>query len=285
MALPGIAALGLIFAVAPASTPGVQGTFAIEGAPFAFQDAVAYRKTDWDGPRIVVLLLEKPCDHAALARTLDVVGLVEAAKEAGSWAALEFTEDGRWTYERHVLRIQGGSSSGSKYDHALAATMKATVQGGSLSGRVRADFGAGSVVDLTLALKVAEPPAASPLPADGGEPGQALRGCSAAFAKRNLADLQRLCSSNLGDIVSSSIRMKAQGMQTDDPWTPVGAGECEVAAVSSLSVGAGVTAGDEARIRASGGWDKERRCAGDVFLRRENGAWRVSASRLAIAEQ
>ena len=264
-----------LFALPPAGTPGAAGTYAI-GGPFAFQDAVAFRTADWDGAKVAVLLLDRPVDRAALARTLDVEGVLEAAKEAGSWAQLDFAEDGTWKQARHQLRHASGSSSGMKYDDAFASTMKATINGGRVSGRVRADFGGGDAVDLTLALPITEPPAATALPADGGEPGQALRACSAAFARKALPEVQRLCAPSLGETIGAAVRQKES-----DPWSHSWAGECQVAAVSELSFRDGVAAGDEAKLHAEGGWDEEYRCVGDVFLRRENGSWRVSASRLA----
>ena len=281
-----VAALGFILALAPAAgTPPATGTYVIDGAPFAFQDAVAFRKADWEGPGVAVVLLEKPLDHAALAQTLDVEGTVEAAKESASWVQLDFKEDGTWRKARYNVRSAHGASSGSKFDGAFASTMKAQVHDGRVAGRVRAAFAPDFAIDLTLAVPVAEPPAGTALPADGGAPGLGLRACSAAFAKHSLPDLQRACSANLGDIVSSSLRMKSEGTQVDDPWAPAGAGECEVAAVSSLAIDGGVMLGDQARVHVTGGWTEGRRCAGDVFLRRENGAWRVSASRLQLKEQ
>ncbi|MET0552021.1 MAG: hypothetical protein ABW221_03215 [Vicinamibacteria bacterium] len=272
----GIVVVGALL-LAPAGAPGAAGTYAI-GGPFAFQDAIAFRTADWDGPKVAVLLLEKPVDRSALARTLDVEGVLEAAKEAGSWAQLDFAEDGTWKQARHQLRHAHGSSSGTKYDGAFASTMKATIAGGRVSGRVRADFGAGDAVDLTLGLPIAAPPAATALPADGGEPGLALRACAAAYARKALSEVTRLCQPSLGDFIGSAIRQKES-----DPWSHSWAGECQVAAVSELKLQAGVTTGDEARLQAEGGWDEEYRCSGDVFLRRENGAWRVTASRLARA--
>lgn len=273
------AVIGLFFAVAPAGTPGVEGTYEI-GGRFAFQDAVAHRTTDWEGRKVVVVLVDRPLDRAALSRTLDVEGAVAAAKEVGSWAQLEFGEDGTWKGAQYQLRHEGGSASGTKYDGSLAASMKATIEGGRVTGRVRATFDEGHAVDLTLALPITEAPAGTALPADGGEPGQAVRACADAFARKVLPDLQRLCEAGLGELIASAIRQKES-----DPWTRSWAGECQVAAVSSLTVQDGVVAGDQARVRATGGWDDERRCAGDVFLRRENGAWRVSASRLALTTE
>ncbi|HEY6558601.1 MAG TPA: hypothetical protein VI072_15065, partial [Polyangiaceae bacterium] len=147
-----------LFALPPAGTPGVTGTYAI-GGPFAFQDAVAFRTTDWDGAKVAVVLLDRPLDRTVLGRTLDVEGVVEAVKEAGSWVQLDFGEDGAWTQARHQFRYEGGSSNGTKYDSAFASTMKATIGGGRVSGRVRADFGGGDALDLTLALPITEPPA------------------------------------------------------------------------------------------------------------------------------
>lgn len=269
------AVLGL-FLVAPAGGPGVEGTYDI-GGRFAFKDAVAHRTADWEGRKVVVVLFDRPIDRAALTRSLDVEGVVAAAKEEGSWAQLEFGEDGTWKMAQHQLRYQGGSSSGTKFDGAFAATMKATIEGGRVTGKVRAAFEEGYAVDLTLALPITEPPAGTALPADGGEPGRAVRACAAAFASKALPDVQRLCEARLGEFIASAIAQKES-----DPWTRSWAGECQVAAVSNLAVQDGVVAGDQARVRASGGWDDDRKCGGDVFLARENGAWRVSASRLVL---
>jgi hypothetical protein len=276
-----ILAVVLTAASASADVPAAKGQYVVGGTPLEFQDAVAIHRTDWEGAKIVVVLLQKPLDRAVLAGTLDVEGVVEAAKDGTSWAELEFAPDGAWMKARHNLRSGSSTSSGSRSDSSVA-TMKATIREGRVTGHVRAAFAAEQAIDLTLALPIAEPAAGTALPADGGEPGKALRACNGAFASKKLADLQRLCAPTAGEYIESAVRMKEQGISQDDPWRRDAAGECEVAAVASLTLESGVLAGDQARIRASGGWDGDRKCAGDVFLRRENGKWRVATSRLAL---
>jgi hypothetical protein len=280
-----LSALLLAAAAPPAS--GVKGTYTIGGEALPMQDAVAFRRTDWEGPKVVVLLLEKPVDHAALGRALDIEGRVEAAKNDGSWAELEFREDGTWTKASYSLQRNGGSSSGSKFDSALAATMKARIANGSVGGRVHAAFGEQDGVDLTLSVPIVVPVAGAALPADGGDPARAVLACNAAFAAKKMADVRRWCDAFLGDVIDSSIRMKEEGTATD-PWSPGSIGECPVAALTGLALTNGVAAGDEARLDARGAWTKDdqpRTCAGPVFLRRENGAWRLSAARLETVSE
>ena len=66
---------------------------------------------------------------------------------------------------------------------------------------------------------------------------------------------------------------------------PAGVGECNAAAVSSLVVESGVVRGDEARVEASGGWTEDRRCSGSVYLRREDGRWRVARGALVLVTE
>ena len=279
-------ALALLLAL-PAAGParaagGAQGSYALDAATtFPVADAVAFHRRDWDGERIVVLLSGTPLDLAAWRATLDPEGAAERFKSESSWIELELQPDGAWAGTNYGLRHDGGSSSGSGYSSDFGGSMKATVGAERVEGRLQADLGNGAVVDLTLAAPLLAP-TGDPLPAGGGEPGAAVLACNAAFAARDLAAVRRACEPDTADIIDSAIRMRADGYEMEDPWTPAGASECNVAAVAAPTVAGGVARGDEARVEVAGGWTEERRCAGSVHLRREGGKWRVARSGLAL---
>lgn len=284
---PSLSAALVLFAALSALAPahaasGGTGTYTLgPGMVFQVADAVAFHRHTWEGDRIVVLLAAEPLDHAAGTATLDPDGTATRHHDEASWIELELDPDGNWTGTRYGLRYEGGGVGGSRYDPEGAQAMKATVEASRVSGRLRADFTDGSSVDLTLAAPLLVP-TGDPLPAGGGEPGAAVRACNTAFAAKDLAGVQRSCEPMTADIIDSAVRMRAEGFDMEDPWSPAGATECEVAAVAGLTVGGGVMRGDEARVEAAGAWTEDRRCSGSVHLRRADGRWRVSRSALAL---
>jgi hypothetical protein len=284
LAAAALAILAALSALAPVhAASGATGTYALgPGTVFPVADAVAFHRQTWDGDRVVVLLSTEPLDQAAWTATLDPDGAATRLQDEASWIELELDPDGNWTGTRYGLRYEGGGSGGSRYDREGAQAMKATVEGSRVTGRLRADFADGSSVDLTLAAPLLVP-TGDPLPAGGGEPAAAVRACNTAFAAKDLAGVQRSCEPMTAEIIDSAVRMRAEGFDMEDPWSPAGATECEVAAVAGLTVGGGVVRGDEARVEAAGAWTDDRRCSGSVHLRRADGRWRVSRSALALA--
>ena len=286
--ITGAAALLLLALDAPApahAAPGAQGTYTLDASTtFQVADAVAFHRREWDGERVIVLLSEAALDAADWNATLDVAGAAERFKDEASWIELELQPDGTWAGTSYALRWDGGMTSGSRYDPGFEGSMKASVGEGRVGGRLKATFEDGSVVDLTLAAPIVVP-SGDPLPAGGGDAAKALAACGAAYAARDLAGVRRACETQTADIIDSALRMRADGYEMDDPWTPAGVGECNVAAVTGLAVEGGVTRGDEARVEAAGGWTEERRCSGSVYLRREDGRWRVERSALVLVSE
>jgi hypothetical protein len=276
--------LSLLAPLAPVRAEGgASGTYALDASTvFPVADAVAFHRPSWAGNRLIVLLAMEPLDRAAWEATLDPAGLAERFHDEASWIELELEPDGTWAGTSFGLRHDGGSSSGSQYDAAGAESMKATIGDGRVTGRLQAAFANGSTVDLTLAAPLLAP-TGEPLPDDGGEPATSLRACNTAFAARDLPRVERACETSTSEIIASAVRMRAEGYEMEDPWTAAGASECNVAAVTDLTIGGGVVRGDEARVEATGGWTEDRRCAGSVYLRREGGKWRISRSALALA--
>ena len=286
---PYAAALTLLLALpagGPAhAAPGAQGTYALDASTtFQVADAVAFHRRGWDGERVIVLLSQTPLDPADWNATLDVAGAADRFKDEASWIELELQPDGTWAGTSFALRYDGGMSSGSRYDPGFEGSMKATVGEDRVGGRLQATFEDGAAVDLTLAAPVLAP-SGDPLPAGGGDAGKALAACGAAFAARDLAAVRRACEAQTADIIDSALRMRADGYEMEDPWTPAGVSECDVAAVTGLVVDGGVVRGDEARVEAAGGWTEERRCSGSVYLRREDGRWRVARSALVLVTE
>ena len=251
---------------------------------FTPADAVAFRREDGEGKRVVVLILESKANLPPLSGVLDVEAAVEARKKAaGSWMELIYRENGDWVKTRYTFNRGPASGAGSSYSAEQAPMMKVAIRSGRVTGRLLVTSRAGQRLDFTLDVPVADSVAGSPLPADGGEPARALRACHAAYAAKKEADLASACSRRLNDVVTSALRMKAQGMDVPDPWAPDGVDTCSAEAISGLEILGGVTAGDEARLAARGKIlreGQEQICRGHVFLRREDGTWRVSASRM-----
>ena len=273
-------------AAAPATAEGgATGTYALSPETvLTIVDAVAFRRLAWDGEQVVVLLATAPLDRAKWSATLDPAGLAEAYEDEETWVELEYQPDGTWTASRYGLRYEGGYTSGMSFEPAAAEGMKAVVGDDRVDGKLRASFGDGGAVDLTVAAPLLTP-GGEALPADGGEAGAAARACNAAFAARDLPAVERSCEEHTAGVIDSALRMRGEGFEMEDPWTPAGASECTVAALSGLVVTGGVARGDEARLEASGGWTDDQRCAGPVFLRREGGRWRVTRSALALVQQ
>ena len=63
---PVLVAAALAAASASADAPAAKGKYTLGGSALEFQDAVAIHRTDWEGAKVVVVLLQKPLDRAVL---------------------------------------------------------------------------------------------------------------------------------------------------------------------------------------------------------------------------
>ncbi len=271
----------LIVAAPPpvAAQGAASGSYGFGGAAFEVVDGVAYETLDWEGTKVVVLLSSVPLDPAQFRGKLDLDGAAEEWKDDSSWIELSFGHDGAWKGTSYALRYDGGMSSGSSFDGSAGDGMKATISGDQVSGTLAADFGEGEVVALTLAVPILRP-AGEPIAAGGGDLAEAARACVAAFAAQEISGVKRSCATDVAEIIESALRMRKEGYEMDDPWTQAGASECELAASKAPELGAGLIHGDEARVEVTADWNEEKRCVGPVFLRRDGGRWRVTASRM-----
>ncbi len=266
-------------------SPPVKGAYHFSSdSAFTPADAVAFRREDGEGKQVVVLLLESKTNLPPLSGVLDVEAAAEARKKAsGSWMELIYRDNGDWVKTRYTFNRGPASGAGSSYSAEQAPMMKVAIRSGRVTGRLLVTSRAGQRLDFTLDVPIEDSAAGKPLPPDGGEPAKALRACHAAYAAKKEADLASACSRRLNDVVTSALRMKAQGVEVSDPWAPDGVDTCSAEAITGLEILGGVTAGDEARLAARGKIlreGQEQICRGHVFLRREDGAWRVSASRM-----
>lgn len=265
--------------------PPVKGAYHFNSdSAFTPADAVAFRREDGEGRRVVVLLLGSTANLPPLSGVLDVEAAAEARKTAaGSWMELIYRENGEWVKTNYTFNRGPASGAGSSYSREQAPMMKVAIRSGRVTGRLLVTSRAGQRLDFTLDVPIEDSAAGKPLPADGGEPAKSLRACHAAYAAKKEADLASACSRRLNEVVTSALRMRAERIDVPDPWTPDGVDTCSAEAIARLEILGGVTAGDEARLAARGKIlreGQERICRGHVFLRREEGAWRVSASRM-----
>jgi hypothetical protein len=186
---------------------------------------------------------------------------------------LTFGEDGTCYGIDYSLR--GGSGS-----HGFRApAMRAAIRNGRITGEVSA-VSDRYELRLTLDIPITEPVASTPLASDGGEPALALRDCLAAFAADDPAGLAAFCARDFVDALAQEAQDKIARLER----IPGGVIDCSDQATAALEILGGVVAGDEARLTTRftpfGGEDLS--CRGHAFLRRENGRWRVTATRMQI---
>lgn len=169
-----------------AATPGAAAGFAVlrkmakpdqgqEASDHRFTPSTSYVFIDKDSPEYYkIALLEKPVDHQKLAEALDPADVIEAAlREGANGVVLMADGDGdiSGSFEMRVngTEIQfGGSGSGG---------VRGLVRAGDrVTGHVHyfnSFFGSHMAIDASFDATLLQPPKGTPLPAGGGEPGEA----------------------------------------------------------------------------------------------------------------
>lgn len=279
-ALVWIAMAGSAAWAATASGKVTVGGNALEAA-----DALAWQQRDTfgsGGQATIVLLAGGPIDRKGLDTALDFeTALGEVKEAAGTWVELEFASDGNWQAVRYQFRQGGSFSSGMKGFGASERPKKASVAvaGGNVRGTLKvapADHpsGDGPALALTLDVPLLKRAAGTPLPADGGEPGQAVRACVTAFRAKEEAGLRKHCA----ELTYWLDVYKRQGDDMNEFWSPSRFGTCSVFSFTEVGVTGGRTLGEQAEVLVAGK-SEEQDCTGSVYLKRDGGAWKVTAAR------
>lgn len=270
---------------------GATGTVGRKGTVVKVVDAFAYRadaEMVGEGPRLRLRLSPIALDQAALAGALDVAGELDRQMEGHGYVELELETDGRWT-GGGMVTIRD-AFCGWCHNGAQAEKAKTRVANGRVVGTIKASHrddsdGDGYDADLTLDAPIESAGGTTPLPAGGGEPGQAYQACLKAMASRAEAAIASACFTK------------------DDPWLArqnldYHDGEAffdYVRAVKGeldfqgVTISGGRQKGDSAelsiaakRVRpgAPGEPESVENWKGFVYLRRSAGAWGFASANL-----
>jgi hypothetical protein len=197
------------------------------------------------------------------------------------WVQLEFAPDGNWQAVRYRFRQGGSSNSGMKGFGATGRPKKAAVAvaGGNVRGTLRvtpADHpsGDGPLLALSIDVPLFKQAEGTPLPADVGEPGRAVRACVTAFRAKEEAGLRKHCA----ELTYWLDVYRRQGDDMNEFWSPSRFGSCSVFSFAEVSVTGGRTLGEQAEVIVAGR-SGEQDCTGRVYLKRDGGAWKVTEAR------
>lgn len=281
----GCALVWIMMAVSPAWAATASGKVSVGGYTLEAADALAWQQRDtWGsgGQATIVLLAGGPIDRKGLDAALDFETALEAVREAaGQWAELEFAPDGGWQAVRYKFGQGGSFSSGMKGFSAAERPRKAViaVAGGSVRGTLKVaagdhPSGDGPLLALTLDLPLFKPAEGTPLPADGGEPGKAVRGCVTAFRAKEEAALRKHCA----ELTYWLDVYRRQGDDMNEYWSPSRFGSCSVFSFADVAVTGGRTLGEEAEVDVAGK-SGDQDCTGRVYLKRDKDAWKVAVAR------
>lgn len=215
-------AVSLVLALAallstPAAAGTVKGGVTVDGVAPIFPKwacALVVRESyDARNDEIVVVMTMKPFDAAKVASSLDPASTlgVEPAVAKGDSVLVYLRRDGGISFNAS----HGYGDAAPQYANStamgdiraeLTAKTAARVAGRVFMPKPEKLLGGESMkLDVTFDAEIVRPPAGSPLPAGGGEPGKSLLGLLDAVAKRRWADVQAGVTPALRkDIVGSS---------------------------------------------------------------------------------
>jgi hypothetical protein len=262
-------------AVPAMAAPGASGTFSKDAAVFKVADGFAYDgKAEFgDETAIKVRLSATALDHKALDGVIDFKGELDrqlAQAGDGRYVDLEFRKDGSYTGSSYALG--GQAACGWCGDSEAGTKSKVKVEGASLRGGMQiqpSDYsdGKGPAINLTLDLPVVTVTGATPLPATGGAPAQALEACRQAVKKKDLAAVKAGCF-----VAGDPQLAEAESVTDEGFWDAALYGRHSLK-LPTLKVTGGRTKGEWAELLVEGsGPDGKRK--GSVFLRRGSAGWR-----------
>ena len=225
----------------------------------------------------LVYLSDVPLDADKLAAVFDASGAAEEQLGEGSAGYVRICIDAEGSecglYFSHNQPSASFNSSGYGA-FELEQAPAGRIAGRWLLAEPNDFFGETYDFDLRFDVAVVHPPG-KPLPADGGEPGQAYRRWSAAVAKGDMASLRALAGEDyawrLGSDEASDVKTALKDLRDGTPIRP--------------EILRGRSDGDEAILWVRGTDRDDILRAGRVQLKRDTGGWRYSGADLESVDE
>lgn len=275
-----LALLGSLLSSAVVSAAGAaSGTFAPKERPFKVVDAFAFEgKAEFGDETVIsVRLFGQPLDRKALEAVLDFEGELDRQRGDAPYVTLEIETGGRWSGSSYQLP---DANCGFCSDGQAQAKAKLRIENGALRGTIKvaaADYrdGKGPAVDLSLDVPIAQVTGASPLPADGGEPGKLLTACLQATKKRDRETVVTAClpSGNSSPTLAMALEMGDEGFWSFGDYAFPGL------LLDGCKITGGRLKGEWAELLVEGKQGSDKR-KGSIYLRRAAAGWRYDHERL-----
>jgi hypothetical protein len=186
------------------------GQFVIDGKPLPLREVFAFRTRDQFNPRTFetyVVISAQPLDHEAIKKAIDPYAVVinDPAVMNDNYLGFSVGADGKISMNARYDGTQYIDSSGKVMGMpgSLTATCRentATRVACSVktAAPVKSQGGPAWSIDLTFESDVFARPAGKPLPANGGEPGQALLALRKALGGNDLEKILALLTAEQG---------------------------------------------------------------------------------------
>ena len=232
-----------------------------------FATSTSYVFIDKDSPEYyTIALLEKPLDNQKLADALDPADVVEAAlREGANGVVLMSDGDGSisGSFEMRVngAEIQfGGSGSGG--------VRGLTRAGDRVSGHIyyfNSFFGSHMAIDASFDAELLQPPKGTPLPAGGGEPGEAF-----------LATIEAMRAGDVDKLLTLMAPDRAKEMEAErgQPDFAENLAFLKAMTPSEVRITGGMAYGERVELTTAGKED-DTPFTGTVEMNWEAGAWRM----------
>lgn len=263
--------------IAPA-TPGTAAGLAVlrkiakpdqgqEASDHRFTPATSYVFIDKDSPEYyTIALLEKPVDNQKLAEALDPADVIEAAlREGANGVVLMADGDGdiSGSFEMRVngTEIQfGGSGSGGVRGLSRA--------GERITGHVHyfnSFFGSHMAIDANFDAALLQAPKGTPLPAGGGEPGEAY-----------LATVEAMRAGDFDKLLTLMPPERAKEMEAErgKPDFAENIAFLKAMAPSEVRITGGTAYGERVELSTEGK-EGDSAFTGTVEMNWEAGGWRM----------
>jgi hypothetical protein len=276
MPLKQIAALAILFCPVVALGGDASGQFtAGKRPPIKPKYAAAYETHDQRDARktaIEVVLSEEPIDVVEAAAELDPHTNVINQKALRDhnyvllWVRPDNDVSMNATYSETMTQYI--EMSGSRMTADMTANTRDKVAGHLFSPKpLKTMDGDEYTIDLKFSTEVTRPPAGTKLPADGGEPGKALKALQAAIAKKSWEGIKSNVSAKNVESFDESYRTPKENLddaiQTLGFWLPKKAG----------NITGGELRGDSAIVNLEGELFENQNALFLVRMVKQNSRW------------